>query len=125
MRMLVWAGVGVLGGLGAIGRFLFDGLVSQSASAGRQFQFPLGTLAVNVTGAFLLGLLVGQSLGGRPLLLAGTATLGSYTTFSTWMFESHRLGEDGELRLAALNILVSLAAGLGAATVGRVIGAAL
>jgi fluoride exporter len=84
----------------------------------------LGTLAVNLTGAFLLGLLVGAGVQGRVLLLAGTATLGSYTT-STWMFESHRLGEDGGRRLAVANLAISLAAGLLAALVGRAVGAAL
>jgi CrcB protein len=121
MDVLVWVGVGVLGGAGALGRFLLDGVVS--ARAGRQF--PLGTLAVNLSGAFLLGLLVGLPVGDRALLLAGTATLGSYTTFSTWVFESHRLGEDGELRLGALNLAVSLVGGLVAAAAGRAIGAAL
>jgi CrcB protein len=121
MTVLVWAGVAVLGGLGALARWSLDGLVS--ARWGRQF--PLGTLAVNLSGAFLLGLLVGAGLQGRALLLAGTATLGAYTTFSTWMFESHRLGEDGEHRLAVANLAVSLAAGLLAALAGRAVGTAL
>jgi CrcB protein len=121
MTALVWAGVALLGGFGALARWALDGLVS--AWWGRQF--PLGTLAVNLTGAFLLGLLLGAGIRGHALLLAGTAALGSYTTFSTWMFESHRLGEDGERRLAAANIAVSLAAGLVAALVGRAVGDSL
>jgi fluoride exporter len=120
MTMLVWVGVAVLGGAGALGRWALDGLVS--ARWGRQF--PLGTLAVNLTGAFTLGLLVGAGIQGHALLLAGTAALGSYTTFSTWMFESHRLGEDGERRLAAANLAVSLAAGLLAALAGWLLGEA-
>jgi hypothetical protein len=52
------------------------------------------------------------------MLLAGVATLGSYTTFSTWMLESHRLGEDGELGLAAANLAGSLLAGVAAAAAG-------
>ena len=43
----------------------------------------------------MLGLFAGLALHGDALLLAGTALLGSYTTFSTWMFETHRLAEDG------------------------------
>jgi CrcB protein len=121
MTALVWAGVALLGGFGALARWALDGLVS--AWWGRQF--PLGTLAVNLTGAFLLGLLLGAGIRGRALVLAGTAALGSYTTFSTWMFESHRLGEDGERRLAAANLAVGLAAGLVAAVVGRAVGEAL
>jgi fluoride exporter len=121
VTVLVWVGVALLGGLGALARWTLDGLVS--AWWGRQF--PLGTLAVNLTGAFLLGLLVGAGVQGRALLLVGTATLGSYTTFSTWMFESHRLGEDGEHRLAVANLVISLAAGLVVALAGRAVGAAL
>jgi fluoride exporter len=94
-----------------------------SARWGRQF--PLGTLAVNLTGAFTLGVLVGAGIHGHALLLVGTAALGSYTTFSTWMFESHRLGEDGERRLAAASLAVSLAAGLLAALAGWLTGTAL
>jgi CrcB protein len=120
MTMLVWVGVAVLGGVGALSRWTLDGLVS--TRWGREF--PLGTLVVNLTGAFALGLLVGAGVQGDVLLLAGTAALGSYTTFSTWMFESHRLGEDGERRLAVANLAVSLAAGLAAALAGWALGAA-
>jgi fluoride exporter len=118
---LLWLGVGLLGGVGALGRFLLDAAVS--LRLGRQF--PVGTLAVNASGALLLGLLVGLGVGGRGMLLAGVATLGSYTTFSTWMLESHRLGEDGELRLAVANVAGSLLAGLGAAAAGWALGGAL
>jgi fluoride exporter len=118
---LVWLSVGLLGGVGALGRFLLDAAVS--LRVGRQF--PIGTLAVNASGAFLLGLLAGLGVGGRAMLLAGTATLGSYTTFSTWMLESHRLGEDGELRLAGANLTVSLLVGLVAAAVGWALGGVL
>jgi CrcB protein len=114
-------GVAALGGLGAIARFAVDGLVSRRYGDG----FPLGTLVVNVSGALLLGLLVGIALKGNAYLLAGTAVLGSYTTFSTWMLESHRLGEDGQTRILALNLVVSLFAGLAAAELGRLVGGVL
>jgi CrcB protein len=116
--VLVWVGVGVLGGLGAIARFLVDGLVSARAGGG----FPIGTLAVNVSGAILLGLLAGLAVHGDALLLAGTAVLGSYTTFSTWMLETHRLAEDGQGAAALANIAISLALGIAAAALGRWIG---
>jgi CrcB protein len=116
--VLVWVGVGVLGGLGAIARFLVDGLVSARAGGG----FPMGTLAVNVSGAILLGLLAGLAVHGDALLLAGTAVLGSYTTFSTWMLETHRLAEDGQGAAALANIVISLALGIAAAALGRWIG---
>lgn len=86
MSVLVWIAVAGLGGTGAIARFLLDAAVSSRAGRG----FPFGTFAVNLSGTFILGLLVGMTLEGDAYLLAGTATLGSYTTFSTWMFESHR-----------------------------------
>ena len=118
MKAWVWLAVAALGGVGAMLRFLFDGAIAQRL--GRDF--PFGTLIVNLTGACLLGLLSGLALTGNALLLAGTATLGSYTTFSTWMLETHRLGEDGDVRVAILNAISSLAAGVGAALIGRTIG---
>jgi CrcB protein len=77
---------------------------------------------VNISGAFVLGLLAGAALHGDALLLAGTAVLGSYTTISTWMLETHRLAEEGDLMLAVVSIVASLAAGVGAAELGRLIG---
>jgi len=115
----VWIAVGLLGGIGALGRFFVDGVVA----ARTRHEFPLGTLVVNLSGAMLLGLLVGLAFTGNRLLLAGTATLGSYTTFSTWMLETQRLVEDGEAALAGANVLISLVVGVGAAALGRFIGA--
>ncbi len=114
----LWLGVGVLGGVGALARFLLDALVSANAGV----RFPLGTLLVNLSGALVLGLLVGIALGGDAYLLAGTAVIGSYTTFSTWMLESHRLAEDGRRWLLGANVALSLVLGVGAAALGRLIG---
>jgi len=108
--MIVWIGVALLGGFGACARFMVDRAVAVRA-------FPLGTLVVNLSGAFLLGLL--SDLTGDAYLLAGTATLGAYTTFSTWMFESQRAGEEGRPRVALANLALSLVLGLGAAALGR------
>jgi fluoride exporter len=117
----VLLGVGVTGGLGAIARFLLDGAVS--SRFGRAF--PYGTLAVNLSGAFVFGALVGAALSGDALRLAGTGFLGGYTTFSTWMLETHRLAEDGRMGLGALNVVVSLILGVLAAWLGREVGTAL
>jgi fluoride exporter len=114
MNLLEVLGVGAFGALGAIARFLLDGAVSARAGS----VFPWGTLAVNLTGACALGA-VASALSGDALLFTGTAFLGGYTTFSTWMFESERLGEDGELGLALLNLLGSLALGILAVWLGR------
>ena len=118
MSVWVWLGVAVLGGAGALARFVLDAAITQRHGRG----FPLGTLAVNVSGALALGLLTGLAAGGDTLILAGTATLGSYTTFSTWMLETHRLAEEGALAHAALNVIVTLGVGVGGALLGRAIG---
>jgi CrcB protein len=118
MNVLVWAGVVVIGGAGSLLRFYADGLVS--AVAGRDF--PLGTMVINVSGAVVLGLLSGLALSSSQSLLFGTAAVGSYTTFSTWMLETQRLTEERQYRKAALNIAVSLALGIAAAALGRLIG---
>lgn len=121
MTLAVVVGIGLLGGTGAIARFLLDGVIA-TRMGGR---FPLGTLAVNLSGSLLLGLLVGAGAAGDTQRLLGTGLLGAYTTFSTWMFESQRLGEDGELRLGMANLAISLVLGVAAAALGRQIGAAL
>jgi CrcB protein len=121
VSLVVLLGIGLLGGAGAIGRFLLDAAVTARAGG----RFPWGTLAVNLSGALALGVLVGAAASGDGLRLAGTGLLGAYTTFSTWVFESHRLAEDGRLRLGLANLLVSLTLGLGAAWLGRRIGASL
>ncbi len=119
MNALTWLGVLVLGGIGALARFVIDAIIA--TAFGRDF--PLGTLVVNISGAFALGFITGLALTGNALVLVGTATLGSYTTFSTWMLETHRLREEGEFLGALANTLISLAFGIGAVALGRTIGA--
>jgi CrcB protein len=121
VNLFLWAGVVLIGGAGSVARFLADGVVA--SAAGRDF--PFGTLAINVSGAMILGLLTGLALGHDQALLAGTAAVGSYTTFSTWMFETDRLTEERQYRRAGANVIVSLVLGVAAATLGRLIGAHL
>ncbi len=118
MTPLVWLGVAVIGGAGAVLRFLVDGAVSRRFSS----SFPLGTFTVNVAGALLLGFLTGLALGDDAALLAGTAAVGSFTTFSTWMLETHRLAEDRAPASAGLNVVAGLAAGVAAAALGEWLG---
>lgn len=118
---MTWVAMALLGGVGAIARFRLDELV-QLRTAG---EFPFGTLAVNLLGSLALGVLTGAGVGGGWLLVAGTGALGSFTTFSTWMLETERLGEEGDAPVAWLNLGVSFAAGLAAASLGWLIGAAL
>lgn len=110
--------VGLVGGAGAIARFALDGAVTRRA--GREF--PFGTLLVNVLGAFVLGMLAGAAVSGNAYRVLGTGLIGAFTTFSTWAFESHRLGEDGRIVLGIVNFVVSLALGILAAWAGRQVG---
>lgn len=114
-------GIGLLGGVGAIARLLLDGHVSDRAGRG----FPFGTLAVNLLGAFVLGVIAGAAVDGDAYRLAGTGLIGAFTTFSTWTLESHRLGEDGRMRLGALNFAVSLVLGVLLAWAGQQLGGGL
>lgn len=115
--------VGLLGGAAALARFLVDGAISARArpAPGRR-PFPLGILVVNLSGAFLLGVAVGAAVHGDRYSLVATGLLGSYTTFSTWMFDSHRLARTGRRGAAALNLAASLALGLLAVWLGRGLG---
>ncbi|HEX7291947.1 MAG TPA: fluoride efflux transporter CrcB [Conexibacter sp.] len=118
---MAWVGVGVFGAIGSWARFELGGLIA----ARRPSDFPFGTLVVNLTGGFLLGLLTGLSLAGDALLVLGTGLLGGYTTFSTWMVEAERIGEDGEWALMWAYLLVSMLAGLAATGLGWLIGGAI
>lgn len=121
MSAPMWLAIGLLGGVGAVGRALLDGAVTRRLPGA----FPYGTLVVNLSGALLLGVLVGAAPDGDLRRLAGIGLLGAYTTFSTWMLDSHRLAADGRRRAAALNVVASLALGLAAVWLGRLAGGAL
>lgn len=112
---LVWLGVMLIGGIGSVTRFLVDRTVARWV--GRPF--PYGTLTVNITGAALLGFLTSLALPKDVSLLIGTAFVGAYTTFSTWMLETQRLGEERQLPVAFANIAVSVLLGLGAVILGQ------
>lgn len=118
MSLTTALALGLLGGGGALARFLLDGAIATRLGD----DFPYGTLAVNLSGALLFGILAGAVPGDETTRLLGTGLLGSYTTFSTWALESHRLAEKGEARLGALNFAVSLALGITAAWLGMKLG---
>jgi len=79
VNVLLWAGMLGVGGFGAVSRFMVDRAVSRRTKG----PFPFGTLVVNISGAMLLGFLTGLVLRHEVAMLAGTAFLGAYTTFST------------------------------------------
>ena len=119
--MLTWIGVGLCGALGAVARFRVDAAVSARVAS----DFPFGTLVVNLTGTLALGVLVGAAVPHGAALLAGTGFMGGYTTFSTWMVESVRLGELGSVVLLLRNLWLSMLLGFGVVAVGFYAGQAI
>jgi CrcB protein len=116
------AAIAVAGALGAVARYGLEGFVSRRTSGA----FPWGTFVVNITGAFVLGLvftLATERWALAPWFRSALTIgfLGAYTTFSTLSFETYRLAEDRALGLAAANMLGSCAAGLAAVYVGIVL----
>jgi CrcB protein len=113
------------GAIGAPLRYLTDRLVQSRHDS----VFPLGTLAVNLIGALVLGGLTAgvadHGLAKDLDLLLGTGICGALTTFSTFGYETVTLLEQGSLAEAGLNALGSLLAGLAAAAAGFAIVAAL
>jgi CrcB protein len=121
MSVLGWIAVGLLGGVAAAARFAIDAEIS----ARRAVPFPLGILAVNLSGALALGIVAGAALHGEALVIVAGGGIGSFTTFSTWVLDSHRLGEAGLVRIAWLNIGVSIVAGFAAVAFGHWLGGVL
>lgn len=113
-----WIAVGAVGGAGSVAR-MYGTLWLGRGTAWR------GTLAINLLGAFLLGVLSGADVTGAWLLVAGTGLLGAFTTFSTWMHEVVVVWQGGRRRLAATLLGGALAAGLVAAGLGRLLGGAM
>jgi CrcB protein len=122
--------IGTAGFFGAVARYRVDLWVGRRG-AGR---FPWGTMVVNVTGCFLLGLLLAyftfRFRGGRPVngdLRAAVTVgfVGAYTTFSTYARETLRLGNDGDFGLAFVYGAGSVVLGLVAVGAGSFVGRSL
>jgi CrcB protein len=114
--------IALAGALGALARYGVEGVVSRRTRGA----FPWGTFVVNISGAFVLGLvftLATERWGLAPWLRSALTIgfLGAYTTFSTLSFETYRLAADRAYALAAANMLGSCAAGLAAVYVGVVL----
>jgi CrcB protein len=113
------------GGIGAVARYTLTGWVA------RQVQpsvFPWGTLVINVSGALVIGLIMGGSGGGRWLLTPDARVfltaglLGGYTTFSTFAYETVEALRVGDVRVAVGNVAASVFVGLAACWLGLRIG---
>jgi CrcB protein len=121
VSLAAWIAVGLLGGIAAAARFVLDHEVSVRSSG----PFPFGILVVNLSGALALGLVAGAALDGEARVIVAGGAIGSFTTFSTWVLDSHRLDAAGHARLAWLNIAVSVLAGFAAVALGHWLGGAL
>lgn len=118
-------GLALAGAIGAPCRYLLDGIVQDRTSG----IVPYGTLVVNVTGSLVLGLITGAVLyhgfPDEPKLWLGTGFCGSFTTFSTFAFETVRLVEERAIVAAIVNVGASVLLGTAAAAAGLAIAAAL
>lgn len=107
-----WTMAAMGGAIGSVGRVMVSSLVSRWTGE----QFPFGTIAVNVSGALLMGLLAGygQSEPGKLLFSEPARTflmigiLGGYTTFSSFSLQTFLLIEQGNLMGAFLNVALSV-----------------
>lgn len=116
---LIWVALGSI--FGGMTRFLVSGMVARRVGE----TFPWGTMTVNVSGAFIIGLFGGLASSGHgifatpgPWLFAVTGFLGCYTTVSSFSLQTLALARDGETARATGNILLSLALCLTAVAAG-------
>jgi CrcB protein len=115
----LWAGVALIGGLGALARLHIGAAVTARTSQA----FPWGTLVVNLIAAFGAGLAYGYGVDGAAHSLVAVAALGSLSTFSTWMLDIERLAWAGRRRAALANLVVPLVAGALSVAAGWALGA--
>jgi CrcB protein len=115
----------VVAGGAAVGaplRYLTD----RAVQSRHESSFPFGTLLVNLVASLALGLATGATdLSSTTLALIGTGFCGALSTYSTYSFETVRLAESGQWRLATLNVTASVGLGLGAASLGLWVGGLL
>lgn len=122
LPQLLWVGAG--GFLGSVGRFVIAGFFNRLSPA---LAFPIGTLAVNILGCFLIGLLHGLAesrniLGTDTRIFLFIGVLGGFTTYSTFGFESLALLKDGAMLKASANIIIHVFVGLAAVWLGDTLG---
>jgi fluoride exporter len=114
----LWVAIALAGALGAASRFLLDRAVSSRSAA----RLPFGTLVINVSGSFAAGAVAGLVASWALSEVARTVVaggfLGAYTTFSTAMYETARLLEEGDRRIGVVNLLAPLVLSTPAAAVG-------
>jgi CrcB protein len=123
--LLKYLVVGLGGFVGANTRYIVGSWVARRWGTA----FPYGTLLINVTGSFILGLFAALALryawNDNWRLLIAIGFVGAYTTFSTFEYETLQLVADGAWQRAATNVAVSVACGFAAAYLGVVVARAL
>jgi CrcB protein len=125
--MLKFIVIGLGGGLGAVLRYGLSGLVQYWS---KSINFPYGTLAVNLLGCLLIGLLTGLAetrslFSPETRLFIFVGFLGGFTTFSTFGNETFNLILSRESFLAALNLSAHIVLGISMVWVGRILAASL
>ena len=109
--------VGIGGGIGASLRAFLSEFIKKKWNTA----FPLATFLINVTGAFLLGLIIHYHIDDMWKLFFGTGLLGGYTTFSTFHYEAISLIRSGRKKIFFLYYLLSIVCGMIAALLGMII----
>ncbi len=117
--MLIWLSIAAGSAFGGVSRYAIAVAMQQRFG----LTFPIGTLLINVTGSFLLGLIMRHALGGTQMsnemrLFLATGFCGGFTTFSTFSFETVFMLATGQYRRAALYVILSVVLSLAAALVG-------
>src|SRR2546422_9893356 len=125
MNLLSFVQIGSIGGAGALGalaRYVLGRFIAERAGS----QFPLGTLLINVSGAFVIGLLFAlakhRMITPTLQVVLATGFVGGYTTFSTMSWEGVQLARGGSMRLSLLYLAGNVASGLVAVVLGLVLG---
>jgi fluoride exporter len=124
--MMKYVMVGIGGGIGSVLRFWVSSYLGERIGT----RFPFGTFAVNITGSFLIGLIV-TLLAGKAdwdpnwRYLIPIGFIGGYTTFSAFEYETLRSMQDGRMLVASLNVILSVTLGFAAVWLGTVAGRSL
>jgi CrcB protein len=118
--------VGIGGFVGAVARFVLGSFIGNRWGT----RFPYGTFVINITGSFLIGLIltilankVSASANWRYLIPIGF--IGAYTTFSTFEYETLRTMQDGQFLVALANVFLSVIVGFAAVWAGVIAGRAV
>ena len=113
--------VGIGGFIGSILRYTLSGWVQNNF-----VNFPVGTLVVNISGSFLLGLIMYLSeyqgfFGEETRIFLTIGLIGGYTTLSTFSYESFRLLDDSKLKLMAINLMATVLFSMFAVYLGKIV----